>query len=150
MYLYVPNRNGSFFYLPSRKSQVAINPKQIYIPGSNEQPLDKQLRMLDEYKETIIREIPDVDVIMGTISDNAELAKLCNFGVIRANDGAGFRNTPVYARSLTTITHKAKDEEHVRYLEIGANCIREHLAKDAEDNTCVVPLIIPKASVVSS
>ena len=59
--------------IPSRKSQVAIKIEDFFLSGSDNQPLEKQEKMVDEFSESLKKYIPGVKAIMLTLPDCAAL-----------------------------------------------------------------------------
>jgi len=74
-----------FEVLKSMKSEVAINPKQLFLPGSNcKKFLGKEV-LVENFSKNISAKIPGVEAIIGKAPDYIELAflsptKHCLFG----------------------------------------------------------------------
>jgi len=62
--------------LISRRSEVAINPKQLFIPGSNHRTFLEQQAMVKRFSKDISTRIPGVEAVLGEIPDYAELVFL--------------------------------------------------------------------------
>lgn len=65
---------SSFEVLTSIKSEVAINPKALFLPGSNDKTLRQQEEMVDRFSEGLGKKIPGVKSIIGQAPDYLELA----------------------------------------------------------------------------
>lgn len=65
--------------LTSRLSEVAINPNQLFLPGSDRKIFEEQIRILQDFSFALSKgrnRIQGVDAILGTASDYAELVFL--------------------------------------------------------------------------
>ena len=62
--------------VPSIRSEVAMDPVNFYLPGSNFKSLDNQKAQIAEYASEISKQVPGVTAIMGSVPDYAELAIL--------------------------------------------------------------------------
>ena len=63
-----------FEALPSRGSEVAINPRELFIPGSNRKSLQEQERMVQKFSRELSKKIKGVEAIIGEAPDYVELA----------------------------------------------------------------------------
>ncbi len=63
-----------FEALQSRLSEVAINPKQLFLPESSYKTLTQQLEMVTHLSEAVSQKMPGVTAIIGEIPDYVELA----------------------------------------------------------------------------
>lgn len=61
---------------PSRKGEVAVNPKKLVLPNSNNKGFAKQEKMVEEFGLELARKIPGVQAIIGEGSDYVELTFL--------------------------------------------------------------------------
>ena len=62
--------------LTSKRSEVAVNPKQLFLPKSNRKTLAEQEAMVEEFSKKLGRKIKGVKAIIGEAPDYAELAFL--------------------------------------------------------------------------
>lgn len=63
-----------FEALASRRSAVAFNPDNPFLPGSNNKTLAEQLEMVAKYNLKLQQKVPGVEAILGQAIDYAELA----------------------------------------------------------------------------
>jgi len=60
--------------LTSRQSEVAINPKQLFLPDSNRKTLAEQEAMVAEFSRELTQKVEGVEAIIGEVADYGELA----------------------------------------------------------------------------
>jgi len=65
-----------FEALTSRKSEVAINPKQFFLPKSNNKTLGEQQALVERFSTDIFAKVSGVEAVLGEVSDYTELAFL--------------------------------------------------------------------------
>lgn len=63
-----------FETLPSRLSEVAIDPSQLFLAKSNYETLEQQLRIVAEFSANLSQQVKGVEAIIGECPDYAELA----------------------------------------------------------------------------
>gem|GEM_PF-1303094 len=65
-----------FENLPSRLTEIAIDPQELFLPNSNRKTLAEQEKMIAKYSEKLAKEVPGVQAILGEAPDYVELAFL--------------------------------------------------------------------------
>lgn len=68
------HKGKAFENEPSMRTEVAINPRALFLPNSDRKTLAKQLAMVSRFSEKIRKDIPGVTAKLGGVSDYAELA----------------------------------------------------------------------------
>lgn len=68
------NDYPQFEALTSIRSEVAINPPQLFIPKSNNKTLAQQEEMINRFSQELGNKVPGVEAIMGSVADYVDLA----------------------------------------------------------------------------
>ncbi len=63
-----------FEALPSRHAEVAVNPKALFIPKSNDKTLSEQEAMVAKFSQELGKKVPGAEVVIGEAADYVELA----------------------------------------------------------------------------
>ena len=63
-----------FEALPSRFSEVAINPNKLFLPGSNRKTLAEQEAMVAEFSRKLTQKVKGAEAIIGEAADYVEFA----------------------------------------------------------------------------
>ena len=63
-----------FEALTSMSSEVAIHPKKLFLPKSNNKTLTQQEQLINKFSQELSKKVPGVDAIMGGMADYADLA----------------------------------------------------------------------------
>lgn len=69
-----PEKCPDFDHETSKLTEVAIDPKQLFLPGSNGKTPEEQLAMVGDFSKRLSIKINGVEAILGTAADYAELA----------------------------------------------------------------------------
>lgn len=65
---------AEFESMSSMLSEVAINPNQLFLPGSNRKTLKEQEEMVEKFSRDLAKKVPGVKAIIGEAPDYVELA----------------------------------------------------------------------------
>jgi len=65
--------HSDFEQLTSRRSEVAINPNQLFLPNSNNKTLAQQEKMVGDFSKKLSKKVQGVEAIVGEASDYVEL-----------------------------------------------------------------------------
>ncbi|OGK12116.1 hypothetical protein A3C98_03955 [Candidatus Roizmanbacteria bacterium RIFCSPHIGHO2_02_FULL_37_15] len=90
----------SFGEIPSRVSQVAVNPTDPFLADSGLKSLNEQIILIKKLSEQLSAKVPGVRVVVGHASDYAEL-------VLRylADQDVALIRPNIYARTVTSVGH---------------------------------------------
>ncbi|MBI4130511.1 hypothetical protein HY468_04295 [Candidatus Roizmanbacteria bacterium] len=122
---------------PSRLSEVAFNPNELFLSGTNGKSMDKQMQALDEYNRMLRAKMSDVEAVIGSVSDYAELA----FSHLEAT--GRFLFGPEYNNEMTRTTTQAFNTNLcVRFVKVYGFgiCV---WGRHGMERVSIAPLIVP-------
>lgn len=126
-------------------SEVAIDPNQLYIPGSNNSTMEEQLGMVADYSNDLSSRIPGVEAVLGGTSAD-QIALMINYHTATGSQLHGNEYGFGYARTMT-------EQGEGRHMAIGAFDVGHGLhmwnVADSEANPKIwaSPLIVPRNSM---
>lgn len=131
--------------LTSMRSEVAINPKNFFLPKSNESlhlNFKEERDMVEEYSRKLRKEIPGVKAIVGEFPDYVETA----FQHLDATGEYLFGTNNTKRIRTMTLVEKGKPEQVVGIggdftADRGLSVIYIHINDD--EKSCPCPLIVP-------
>lgn len=134
--------NLKFEALISKKSQVAINPKQLFLQNSNRKTYGQQEEMVKEFSEELSRRIPGIEAIIGEASDYIELA----FRHLDETSERLFGEKYEYYYTRTKTPIEGPFLAIVGYFnaKTSIDVKRCHRDDDGANNVWVCPLVVPR------
>lgn len=126
--------------MASRLSEVAINPDQLFLPGSNGKTLEEQEEMVEKFSKSL--KVDGTEAIIGQMPDYVELAFLHLDATGYRLFGEGYSYN--YTRTVTPTSGSA-------VADVGGFSARDGLdvnywGRDgSRDGLFVAPLVVPKA-----
>jgi len=127
----------------SRRSEVAVNPKHLFLEESNNKTLTGQLAMIESFGKNLSSEIEGVTAILGEAPDYAELAF--------AHHTATGQN--LFSKSSVTRTLTLMDTYAHSMIAVGDSSSSKDLflgyfmPENCKDHIFAAPLIVPTAAV---
>jgi hypothetical protein len=121
----------------SMKTEVAIKPKEFFIPDSNNKSLTIQKAIVEEFSKRLSEKVPGVKGIIGHVPDYVELALKYN-----ALTGKGLFGE-LYATTTSSIRKPFVDGIDVGNLDGRGLFIGRHLSSGNYDNVYAAPLVVP-------
>lgn len=126
--------------LPSRLSEVAMYPSELFLTDSNKKPMSEQLNMLERFGRDLARTIPGATVVLGSVSDYVELA----FGYLNATGKFLFGNASEYGFTRTATFTGSLNGAVVGKFSFDRNLtVRSFQRDDGLASIWVAPLIVP-------
>lgn len=99
--------NYIFEDIPSMRSQVAFNPRQLFLPESNFKNFKEQREMVTGFHRQLARRIRGIQVIIGTVADYSELVYLHHDMTRRYLFGKDYGYLYAITTTLTDGIHRA-------------------------------------------
>jgi len=138
------HEGDSFETLASRRVEVAINPKRLFLSKSNEKTLDKQVAMIAEFGKKIGSEVAGTTAILGSVADYAEVY----FAHLVQTEQLLFGKDFDYN---STRTETPTDKSNSVYVgqDYGHYGLNVHYMSQDDGHTCIwaAPLVVPTAAV---
>lgn len=129
-----------FEALTSMHSEVAVNPKKLFLPRSNKKTLIQQEKMVNKFSEGLGKKIKGIKAIIGQAPDYAELAfehlDLTGEYLVRARYSADYARTKTPTGTFDQVAHVGSLAGFG--LDIGSLS-----ATGSLDNVHAAPLIVP-------
>lgn len=129
-----------FEALGSMRSEVAINPNELFLPKSNNKTLAQQEEMVEKFSQELGKKVEDVEAIIGQAPDYIELA----FKHLRATKKYLFGAEYNYHFARTKTPTSSSDVARVGHF--GANgglFVHFWRADDGVEDMHAVPLVVP-------
>lgn len=129
--------------LPSRSSEVAIDPAQLFLPNSNRKTLEEQEQMIRAYSVRLTQEaeIKDIEVVIGEMPDYVDLvfAHHDATGVRLFGKDYGYNCTRTITRTVwSNALHVGNFDDDYG---LGVNYWNPN---DGNENVFITPLVVPK------
>lgn len=133
--------NLKFETLISKKSQVAINPKQLFLSDSNRKTYKQQEEMVKGFSEELSRRVPSIEAIIGEASDYLELA----FQHLDATSERLFGETYEYYYTRTKTPTEGPFLATVGYFnaKTSIDVSRSRRDDNSANNVWISPLVMP-------
>lgn len=127
--------------MTSRLSEVAINPTQLFLPGSNRKTLKEQERMVKAFSKDL--NVDGVEAVMGEMPDYTELAfsHLDATGVRLFGKDFGYN----YARTKTS-TSRSGVAVVGEFDAVGGLSVARWYRDRGSGGVFAAPLVVPKAA----
>jgi hypothetical protein len=139
------HQGDPFERVASMRTDVAVNPRSLFLKNSNRKTLDEQLVMINKFANKIGHEVNGVTAILGSAPDYAELV----FTHAAAADKMLFGKENNYGYTRTATITSAATVSVVGWIENNGLNIDEWGQGDCLDTLWVAPLIVPSVAVVS-
>lgn len=151
------NDDPDFEALPSRRSEIAINPNQFFLPESNNKTLSEQEAMIERFSTEISAKISSVEAVLGEAADYAALTFLSPEDKKLFGEQYGYN----YTRTKTSTSPSSRqanqplfdDDESGVAVEVGNNrsdsglFVMRYSPEGRVDNLYAAPIIVPKPSI---
>ena len=126
----------------SMRSEIAVDPHVLIIPGSNNKTISQQERMIAEFAVELRRKIEGVDAIMGEVADYAELA----FAHLDATGERffGMKYDFKYVRTKTPTTDSKAATIGAFIADLGLELISADPSANNFSELFATPMVIPE------
>ena len=126
--------------IPSMKSEVAIKPTALFLPGSNNRSLPEQVEMTSKFSKELSGQIPGVEAVMGGMADYVDLFST---RILNHDFDIGLDNNYDFARSNTVTSDNKSVEVGLFHPMFGIRVFRDD-PLEVSAYKFAAPLVIPK------
>jgi hypothetical protein len=134
------HQGQDFEGLKSIRSEVAVDPSRLFLPGSDNKTLSEQESLVAKFSKNISAKIPGVKAIIGEVSDYAELAFLSPVEHRLFGRDYGYDCTRTQTRTHSGVVEFGGNKHYDRLL------IWYSASNSRKSNLFVAPLIVPAES----